>query len=209
MPEPSPVSLSEDADSKQKDGEVVGGVHALTAVTFGSAYAFSAVFPGLSTEFDASRGEIALVFSISAFVFYSLGAIAGPLADRWSSRGLIMVGLIAMIIGYAEQAGHTPLASLYAWYGAGVGLGIGLSYVPALGAVQSPVRPQAQPGIGHCNGRAWPLHASRCRSRSAVLPYFSWRGCFILLACIIAVIGLTGLHICSQATGEYERTQGR
>ncbi|WP_281412869.1 MFS transporter [Rhizobium changzhiense] len=58
------------------------------------------MFPGLSEEFAASRGEIALVFSISAFVFYSLGAIAGPLADRWSSRAVIAAGLVAMIAGY-------------------------------------------------------------------------------------------------------------
>ncbi|WP_441277552.1 MFS transporter [Tardiphaga sp. 172_B4_N1_3] len=189
MPEPFPVSLSEDADSA-KGWQVVGGVHALTAVTFGSAYAFSAVFPGLSTEFDASRGEIALVFSISAFVFYSLGAIAGPLADRWSSRGLIMVGLIAMIIGYAGASRAHSLASLYAWYGAGVGLGIGLSYVPALGAVQSwfVLKRSRASGIATAGLGLGTLTLPFAIGKA--VPYFSWRGCFILLACIIAVIGL-------------------
>ncbi|MGR9146987.1 MFS transporter (plasmid) [Rhizobium leguminosarum] len=185
----SPVSPSEDADSPS-GWWVVGGAHALTAVTFGSAYAFSAVFPGLSEEFAASRGEIALVFSISALVFYSLGAIAGPLADRWSSRAVIATGLVAMIIGYVGASQAQTLASLYVWYGAGVGLGIGLSYVPAVGAVQS--------WFVLKRSRASGIATAGLGLGTLLLPFtigrlvsgLGWRGCFIGLAVVIAAIGL-------------------
>lgn len=183
------VSSSEEADSR-KGWQVVGGVHALTAVTFGSAYAFSAVFPGLSLEFAASRGEIALAFSISAFVFYSLGAIAGPLADLWSPRGLIVAGLIAMIVGYIGASRTHSLGSLYLWYGAGVGLGIGLSYVPALGAVQSwfvlkrsRASGIATAGLG-LGTLALPFAVGR------LVPDLGWRGSFVALAGVIAAVGL-------------------
>lgn len=169
---------------------VVGGVHALTAITFGSAYAFSAVFPGLSAEFGASRGETALVFSIAAFVFYSLGAIAGPLADRWSTRGSIVAGLVAMIAGYAGASGAHSLASLYLWYGAGVGLGIGLSYVPALGAVQSwfVAKRSRASGIATAGLGLGTLILPFAVGR--LVPDLGWRGCFIALACIIMIVGL-------------------
>lgn len=185
----SPVSLSEDTDSPT-GWRVVGGAHALTAVTFGSAYAFSAVFPGLSEEFAASRGEIALVFSISAFVFYSLGAIAGPLADRYSSRAVIATGLIAMIIGYVGASQAKSLDSLYVWYGAGVGLGIGLSYVPALGAVQSwfVLKRSRASGIATAGLGLGTLLLPFTIGR--LVPGLGWRGCFISLAVVIAVIGL-------------------
>lgn len=169
---------------------VVWAVHALAAVTFGSAYAFSAVFAGLASEFHASRGEISLVFSISAFVFYALGAIAGPLGDRWLTRNLIIVGLIAMFVGYVGASQARSLAELYCWYGAGVGLGIGLSYVPALGAVQSWFdrrRSQAS-GIATAGLGVGTLSIPAAVGWAA--PHVGWRACFIALATLIAVIGL-------------------
>ncbi len=185
----SDVSLPEATDSPS-GWRVVGASHALTAVTFGSAYGFSAVFPGLSQEFAASRGEIALVFSISAFVFYSLGAIAGPLADRWSSRVVIAAGLLAMIIGYAGGSRAQSLASLYVWYGAGVGVGIGLSYVPALGAVQSwfILKRSRASGIATAGIGLGTLLLPFAIGQ--LIPTLGWRGCFIGLAVIIAAVGL-------------------
>lgn len=179
----------EEADTRE-GWKVVAATHVLTAVTFGAAYSFSATLPGLAAEFSASRGEIALVFSISAFLFYSLGAIAGPLADRWSPRSLVLLGLAAMILGYIGASRAGSLVSLYIWYGFGVGLGIGLSYVPALGAVQSWFigrRSQASgvatAGIG-LGTLVLPFAIGQA------LPFIGWRGCFIALACLFAVFGL-------------------
>ena len=179
----------EEADTRE-GWKVVAATHVLTAVTFGGAYSFSATLPGLAAEFSASRGEIALVFSISAFLFYSLGAIAGPLADRWSPRNLNLLGLAAMILGYIGASRAGSLLSLYIWYGFGVGFGIGLSYVPALGAVQSWfVRKRslasgiATAGIG-LGTLILPFAVGQA------LPSIGWRGCFIALACIVPGFGL-------------------
>lgn len=189
---PNPFALAkppENIDSSQ-GWYVVGGVHVLTAVTFGSAYAFSAVFPGLSEEFGASRGEIAFIFSLSAFVFYSLGAIAGPLADRWSSRGLMVAGLIAMITGYVGASRAHTLVSLYVWYGAGVGLGIGLSYVPALGAVQSWFVRKRSRASGMATAGLGLGTLTLPFAIGHAVPDLGWRVCFLVLASIIAAIGL-------------------
>jgi OFA family oxalate/formate antiporter-like MFS transporter len=185
---PSPTRR-EDKDSIS-GWRVVGGVHALTAVTFGSAYAFSAVFSGLTLEFHASRGEVSFVFSISAFVFYALGAIAGPLADRWSTRSLIVVGLIAMVLGYAGASQAKSLAALYVWYGAGVGLGIGLSYVPALGAVQSWFDRRRSQASGIATAGLGVGTLTVPMAVGWAVPHVGWRTCFVALAVLIAVIGL-------------------
>jgi MFS family permease len=179
----------EEADTRE-GWKVVAATHVLTAVTFGAAYSFSATLPGLAAEFSASRGEIALVFSISAFLFYSLGAITGPLADRWSPRGLVLLGLAAMILGYIGASRAGSLASLYIWYGFGVGLGIGLSYVPALGAVQS--------WFIRKRSRASGIATAGIGLGTLILPFaighalpsIGWRGCFVALACLFAGFGL-------------------
>ncbi|NTJ68260.1 MFS transporter [Agrobacterium rhizogenes] len=179
----------EEADTRE-GWKVVAATHVLTAVTFGAAYSFSATLPGLAAEFSASRGEIALVFSISAFLFYSLGAITGPLADRWSPRGLVLLGLAAMILGYIGASRAGSLVSLYIWYGFGVGLGIGLSYVPALGAVQS--------WFIRKRSRASGIATAGIGLGTLILPFaighalpsIGWRGCFVALACLFAGFGL-------------------
>jgi MFS family permease len=162
------------------------------AVTFGSAYAFSAVFPALSAQFSATRGETALVFSIAAFVFYALGAVVGPLADRYSPRRLILTGLAVMILGYVMASRAQSLTMLYLWYGGGIGIGIGCSYVPALGAVQSwffQKRSQASgiatAGLG-LGTLILPFVVGRAETS------YGWRDCFLGLAGILFVIGLPG-----------------
>ena len=179
----------EDADGPQ-GWRIVWAVQAVTAVTFGSYYAFSAVFPDLSAEFGASRGEVALVFSIAAFLSFVVGAVAGPLADRSTPRRLILAGLAAMIIGLLCASQATSLAMLYVCYGAGAGLGVGLSYVPSVGAVQSwfNAKRSRASGVASAGLALGTLVLPFAVGRS--IPYLGWRGCFISLAVVIAAVGV-------------------
>src|SRR5882724_2032748 len=80
---------------------VVAGAFAVTFVGFGSAYTFSAFVPSLQQEFAASRGSVSLVFALAGFLYFGLGIVSGPLADRWGSRRLAVVGMILTGIGLA------------------------------------------------------------------------------------------------------------
>ena len=73
---------------------VVAAAFTVTLVGFGSAYSFSAFVESLQKEFGASRGSVALVFSFAGFLYFGLGIITGPLADRWGSRPLAVAGMI-------------------------------------------------------------------------------------------------------------------
>ncbi len=66
---------------------VVLAAFAVTFVGFGCAYTFSAFVESLQRDFDASRGSVSLVFSLAGFLYFGLGIISGPLADRVGSRG--------------------------------------------------------------------------------------------------------------------------
>jgi MFS family permease len=114
---------------------VVAGTFAVTFVGFGCAYSFSAFLLPLQQDFAASRGSISLVFSLAGFLYFGLGVITGPLADRWGSRRFAVVGMILTGIGLGAASVASNLTEVYVAYGLGVGLGIGCSYVPAVGAV--------------------------------------------------------------------------
>jgi len=115
---------------------VVAGAFAVTLVGFGSAYTFSAFLESLQKDFGASRGSVSLVFSLAGFLYFGLGVLSGPLADRWGSRRLAVAGMVLVGLGLAVAGQAQSLTQIYLAYGLGVGLGVGASYVPVLGAVQ-------------------------------------------------------------------------
>src|ERR1700684_2037227 len=73
---------------------VVAAAFAVTFVGFGSAYTFSAFVEALQHDFSASRGSVSLVFSLAGFLYFGLGIVSGPLADRFGSRRLAGAGLV-------------------------------------------------------------------------------------------------------------------
>ena len=115
---------------------VVAAAFAVTFLGFGSAYTFSAFVESLQQDFAASRGSVSLVFSLAGFLYFGLGIVTGPLADRWGSRRLAVAGMVLTGLGLAVAGAARSLEGVYLAYGLGVGLGVGCSYVPVLGAVQ-------------------------------------------------------------------------
>jgi MFS family permease len=115
---------------------VVAGTCAILFVGFGAVYAFGAFFRSLRDEFGATRQEISLVFALTGFLYFAVGAFSGRLADRIGPRVVIAAGGVLLGAGLLLAAVTQRLWQIYATYSLCVGLGVGLSYVPAVGAVQ-------------------------------------------------------------------------
>src|ERR1700709_1821611 len=113
---------------------VVAAAFAVTFAGFGSAYTFSAFVESLQRDFGASRGSVSLVFSLAGFLYFGLGILSGPLADRFGSRPpprRAGAGWVSPGLGRAAKSLARSLPQVYAAYGLGVGLGVGCAYVPA------------------------------------------------------------------------------
>ena len=80
---------------------VVAGTFAVTFIGFGNAYSFGVFLPSLQHDFAASRGSVSLVFALAGFLYFGLGVISGPLADRWGARRFAIIGMILIAIGLA------------------------------------------------------------------------------------------------------------
>jgi MFS family permease len=115
---------------------VVAAAFAVTFVGFGCIYSFSAFIESLQRDFGALRGSVSLVFSLAGFLYFGFGVVSGPLADRCGSRPMAVIGMILIGIGLTAASVARSLTEVYLAYGLGVGLGVGCSYVPAMGAVQ-------------------------------------------------------------------------
>ena len=166
---------------------MVAAAFAVTFVGFGSAYTFSAFVESLQRDFGASRGSVSLVFSLAGFLYFGLGIVSGPLADRFGSRRLAVAGMILTGLGLAAASVARSLPEVYAAYGLGVGLGVGCAYVPAIGAVQRWfVRRRgfasglAVSGIGVGTLVMPPL-------ASLLIETLGWRGAYLALGALAAV----------------------
>jgi MFS family permease len=169
---------------------VVASAFAITGVGFGSAYSFSAFVDSLQRDFAASRGSVSLVFSLAGFLYFALGVISGPLGDRWGARRVTALGMLFVGLGLCAAGMARTLGEVYVAYGLGMGLGVGFSYVPALGAVQRWFVKRrgfasgiAVSGIGVGTLLMPPLAALLIRS-------LGWRGAYETLGVLAAVIGV-------------------
>jgi len=169
---------------------VVAAAFAVCFVGFGCAYTFSAFVPALQRDFEASRGSVSLVFSLAGFLYFALGVVSGPLADRWGARRLAMLGMLLVGAGLALAGVARSLHAVYAAYGLGVGVGIGCAYVPALGAVQrwfvtrrGVASGLAVSGIGVGTLVMPPL-------ATALIDALGWRNAYLALGCGAAVVGI-------------------
>ena len=168
---------------------VVWAAFAVMLLGFGGAYSFSAFFAPLQESFDASRGRLSLAFSIAGALWFVLGAVSGPLADRFGPRGVILLGMGIAGAGLLLASQAQALWQVYLGYGLGIGVGVGFSYVPSIGAVQRWfVRRRgfasgvAVSGIGAGTLIAPPVAAW-------LIDQLGWRGAYAALGCIVLAGG--------------------
>jgi MFS family permease len=168
---------------------VVAGAFAVTFVGFGCAYTFSAFLESLQRDFGASRGSVSLVFSLAGFLYFGLGILSGPLADRFGSRPLAIAGMVMVGLGLCAASFAQSLIQVYAAYGLGVGLGVGCAYVPAIGAVQRWFLRRrgfasglAVSGIGVGTLAMPPL-------ATMLIASFGWRDAYLVLGALAVVVG--------------------
>ena len=168
---------------------VVAAAFTLMFVGFAAAYCFAAFFSAFEGEFGASRGDVALVFSVAAFLWFLLGAPGGMAADRFGPRRVCALGVASLAAALWLASRAQSVEALYATYSIGIGLGVGLVYVPSVGAVQpwfgsnrALASGIAIAGIGAGN-IAGPLLAAWW------IGLFGWRGACVALALFVLVLG--------------------
>ena len=166
---------------------VVAGAFLCMFLGYGVAYSFAAFFSPLEQEFGARRGELSLVFSIAAFLYFLLGFPGGLIADRLGPRPVVIGGLLVIALGLVLAARATTLWEVYFGYSLGVGVGVGLSYVPSVAAVQrwfvrrrGAASGIAVSAIGFGTLVGAPL-------AHALIAEMGWRGTYLVLAAVTAL----------------------
>lgn len=115
---------------------VVAAAFTVMLVGFGVAYSFGTYFEPLRDEFGVDRGSVSLVFSLTGLLYFGLGAITGPLTDRFGPRALCGLAAALFLVGLALASQARAIWQVYLTYSLFVGCGVAASYVPAVSTVQ-------------------------------------------------------------------------
>ena len=169
---------------------VVWACFVALGVIFGVAYSFAAFFDPLQQQFQARRADLSLMFGLSGLLYFTLGAGAGMLADRFGPGRVTSAGMLCIAAGLLACSFAQDLGLVIAAYGIGVGVGIGLVYTPAIGCVQ--------PWFTRRRGLAAGLASAGIGAGTLVVPLvvaallavMDWRGALRVLAAGVAVLGL-------------------
>lgn len=169
---------------------VVGGAFGVLMLAFASAYGFPAFFDPLSREFPGSRGNISLLFAVCGCLFFTVGLVTGPWADRIGSRKVVSAGIVMIGLGLVAASFAQTLWQLLLAFGVGVGIGVGFTYVPAVSPVQRWfVRQRGRAsgfavtgiGVGTFVG---PLAAA------AIMEFGNWRTAWLIIGITVIALGL-------------------
>ena len=169
------------------------------AVIFGIAYSFAAFFRSFAAEFAADRADVSLVFGLSGLLYFLLGAGAGMLADRFGPRVVCATGMLFIAGGLLASSHARSMPAIYAAWGAGLGIGIGLVYAPSIASVppwfvrrRAFAAGIASTGIG-VGTLALPLLAA------ALIDALGWRQALQALAAGVVVVGVGGTLLLRRA----------
>ena len=116
-------------DSRRAWSVAVAGAVA-SGLTFGTVYTFGAFFDAMADDLAAGRGSTALVFGLTLLLFFGLGVVSGPLADRIGPRRLVLGGAAFVATGLALTSRVDDVSQGYLTYSLGVGVGGGLIVTP-------------------------------------------------------------------------------
>ena len=115
---------------------VTGATFVLMFLAYGNAYTFGVFFSSLSGTFNADRAETALVFSIVGGLYSTLGIVSGPAADRFGTRPIVMLGMLAMGTGLIYAGMADALWQVYLGFGLALAFGMGFTFAPANAGLQ-------------------------------------------------------------------------
>jgi MFS family permease len=174
---------------------VVFGTFSVLCLVYGCAYSFPAFFDALQAEFNASRGEVSAVFGLSGLLFFTVGALSGPIADRIDPRWVVGFGVTLTGIGLVLGSLATELWQVLVAYGLCVGVGIGCAYVPSVGPVQrwfvrrrGMASGMAVAGIGVGTLAVPPI-------ATAIIAETDWRTAYMSMGIATIVLGLLATRL--------------
>jgi MFS family permease len=176
---------------------VVGAAFVAMALVFGVAYSFGAFFAPMAAEFHAGSGATSIIFSVTAFLWFTLGAISGWAGDRFGTRRVLAVGAVVMGTGLVLTSFVHQLWLGYLTYGIGVGVGTACGYVPMVAAAGSWFDRRQGLAIGVAVSGIGIGTLAGAPVATALIGLYGWRQTYLIFG-IVSFLVLAGCGLLAQ-----------
>ncbi len=192
-----------DANAANRWLPLLGGV--LMNLALGVIYAWSVFVAPLNADFDWTRTQVSVVFTIAILSVGSWFVVAGFLQDRFGPRMVAAFGGILYALGFFLASQAESLIWLYVTFGAIAGAGNGFGY-----AIPIPVCSKWFPdrrglavglvvgGYGAGSGIYGPL------AREILIPAYGWQGTMQISALIFLVMTLAAAYLLKNPPPGYQ-----
>eukprot|EP00744_Colponema_vietnamica_P002335 GILI01003683.1.p1 GENE.GILI01003683.1~~GILI01003683.1.p1 ORF type:complete len:491 (+),score=119.33 GILI01003683.1:226-1698(+) len=114
---------------------VVGASFVIHVVVVGLLYSFGVFLVPFSVEFDVGRGTVAWIASMGGGLLTGIAFFSGRLADIYGNRLIIASGSVFVGGGFFLASFVSEVWQLFLSLGLVVGIGFGLTFVPAVSIV--------------------------------------------------------------------------
>ena len=178
----------------------------------GLIYAWSVFRAPLEAEFDWSKAQTSVTFSVSMTMFCLGGLGSGAVTGKKGPRFTLALCAVCLLVGFAAASRISTLPGIYVTYGGFCGFGVGLGYNTTISTVirwfpdkQGLVSGITLMGFGFGGMLLGTLGAS-------LITVLGWRTTFLIFAVVFAVIMLAGamlLRTAEDAFVEAAATGGR
>ncbi len=192
-----------DANAANRWLPLLGGV--LMNLALGVIYAWSVFVAPLNADFDWTRTQVSVVFTIAILSVGSWFVVAGFLQDRFGPRMVAAFGGILYALGFFLASQAESLIWLYVTFGAIAGAGNGFGY-----AIPIPVCSKWFPdrrglavglvvgGYGAGSGIYGPL------AREILIPAYGWQGTMQISALVFLVMTLAAAYLLKNPPPGYQ-----
>jgi MFS family permease len=167
---------------------IVGLMIVSMMLVFGIRTSFSIFFEPVLNTFHWYRGSTAVMLSLNIFVYGLAAPVAGILVDRWKSRTVAVLGLLALAFSTAACYFATQLWHFYVLFGFIAPIGSAFCASPILNASAvnwfGKKRGMAI-SLGQIGGGFAFVYGLMVQ---AVISAWGWRPCFLVMGGLILVV---------------------
>jgi len=160
---------------------MVGVAFASTFTVFGVAYSFGAFFESMSDEFDTGRGLTALLFSVTTFLYFTLGVFTGRWSDRVGPRPVLLTGAAALGVGLLLTSAAPSIWVGLVTYSLGVGIAAACGYVPMVAVVSGWFERRRTAALGAAVAGIGAGTLIMAPTASWLIDSYGWRRAYVVL----------------------------